>query len=151
MCSMKRPGGYLLTYLDRWMREGHTPHLIGLSFAIGSFISILPTLGLGVFLALLVSFFYVDLNKLALLAPFLVFNFFTQTPLYFFSYRLGNWILGAAPVMKYNISFWNQIYNFTMRFLLGNLIVSAVVSLIGYFIVKSLARRYLVELYTDQE
>ena len=125
------------------MKVKTSPHSIALGFAIGTLIAILPTFGLGILIGVLVVLIFEKVNKFSLLLSFVVFNTFTMIPLYLLSYKIGDLIFGSSPVSKYNIVILNQIYNFSRRYLIGNLIVAIVISTISYFIVKKIVLLYI--------
>ena len=113
-----------------------SPHSIALGFAIGTFIKLLPTPGLNILLALLVVIIYKKVNKFALFGALLFWNPVFIIPLYTLSYEVGNMLFGATPVIKYNIVILDHIYNFSRRFLVGNLIISTTISILSYPVVK---------------
>jgi uncharacterized protein len=119
-----------------------SPHSIAMGFAIGTFIAILPTFGLGLILGLIVVLIYRNVSKIALVAAFIVWNPLILTPIYFFSYQVGDFIFGELPVVEYDIKFFERIYNLTRRVLVGNTIISALFSIMSYFLVKRLSAAY---------
>ena len=129
-------------YAQEVLTEKTTPHSIAVGFAIGSFISILPTPGFNLILALIVSLIYKKVNKVSLFIGVLFWNPLTSPVIYYFSYKLGNLIFGAAPIVVYNVSFMEQIYQFTRRFLVGNIIIAVSMSIISYFLVRWGAQEY---------
>jgi len=104
-----------------------------LGFAIGTSIAILPFFGLGIFVALLVILLYQDVNKLALFVAFALFNPITLIPIYTLCYSIGDLIFGTAPIVEYKLSLFDQAFNFSRRFLVGNVIVVTSLSICSYF------------------
>jgi uncharacterized protein len=119
-----------------------SPHSIALGFSIGTFIALLPTPGFNVLLGFLILLIFEKVNKFSLFAALAVWNPFTQIPIYFLSYKLGDFIFRAAPVRQYEVVLIDHLYQFTRRYLIGNLIIAVTLSLISYFIVKKIATNY---------
>ncbi len=113
-----------------------TPHHIAIGFAIGTFIGIIPTPGISVILAFLVILIYPKVNKIAIFGALAVWNPFVTIALYPPSYRIGNLLFKDAPLIKFETVIVDQIYNFSMRFLVGNLILALAISAISYLIVR---------------
>ena len=116
-----------------------SPNLIALSFAVGTFMAILPTPGLSIILGLIILLVFPRLSKLAMLAAFVVWNPLVTAPFYLLSYKIGGLLFGSEPLVKYNIVILNQAYNFSRRFLVGNLILALSISGACYMLVRILA------------
>jgi uncharacterized protein len=127
---------------DGLSKQNSTPHQIALGFAIGTLIAILPTFGLGVFIGFLVIFIKKDINKLALFAALAIWNPIVLLSVNALAYQIGDNILHTVPVVEYDISFANQLYQISRRFLIGNGILAAIISPISYLIVRRIARKY---------
>ena len=112
------------------------PHEIALGFGIGSFISILPTPGFSVILGLIAISIFSKLNKIALFSAFLLFNPFMLMPLYTLSYQIGDFIFWDIPVLKFKFEILNQLYTYSRRFLIGNIIVSTTVAIVSYWVFR---------------
>lgn len=117
-------------------------HSIALGFAIGTFISIIPTPGFNILLGLLVVLIYEKVNKFSLFGAMAFWNPLTLAPIYLLSYEIGNFLFGSLPVVKYNIVLLDQIYNFSRRFLVGNFILAIIISALSYYIVKKVVYLY---------
>jgi uncharacterized protein (DUF2062 family) len=120
-----------------------SPHSIAIGFAVGTFISILPTPGFNILLGLLAVFVYKGISKISLFGSMAVWNPITLFPIYLASYRIGDFLYGSVPVVRYNVVILDQIYNLSRRFLVGNVLLAVVVSVVGYFIVRFIAVWYL--------
>ena len=66
-----------------------TPHQIAMSFAVGTFIEILPAFGLKTLISVGVLSAFRSMNRLALLAAIALWNSFLIAPIYGMSYALG--------------------------------------------------------------
>lgn len=93
-------------------------HAIAFSFAIGTFISILPTPGLNILGVLLMIFLFPKLSKLASLI-----GLFIWRPIYIpilaFSYAIGYFF-------PFNIAF---------QFIAGNFVLAGITSIVSYYLV----------------
>lgn len=113
---------------------------IALGFTVGTAISILPTPGFNILLGALFIAVYPRVNKLAVFGAMAVYNPVFMIPFYWASYELGALFFGADTVVHYDVVLLNQAFDFTRRFLVGNLIVTAVTSAITYPLVRKLVQ-----------
>lgn len=132
----------LTSHFHEVLKTKTSPHSIALGFSIGTFIAVLPTPGFGVLFGLLVILLFKKVNKLALLIAFGVWNPVTLIPVYILSYRIGGMLFGSLPVVKYEVVLVNQAYNFTRRFLVGNILLALILSLACYSLTYAMARRH---------
>lgn len=117
-------------------------HSIALGFAIGTFISMLPTPGFNILLGFLIILIFKRINKFSLFGSLVLWNPLTLFPFYFLMYKLGNLMFSSAPVIRFNIVIIDQIYNFSRRFLIANIIIAIIMSIISYFVVRMVAEKY---------
>lgn len=121
--------------------SGHSSdHEIALGFTVGTAISILPTPGFNLLLGALFIAVYPHVNKLAVFGAMAVYNSIFMIPFYWASYQLGALFFGADPVFHYDVVVLNQAFDFTRRYLVGNLIVTAVTSAITYPLVRRIVQ-----------
>ena len=105
-----------------------------LGFALGTFISLLPTPGFNFALALLLASWF-RLHKATVLVSLAVWNVFVTAPLFALSYKLGN-MLFPAPATASVASQWQaQVISFVQGFLVGNLIIAVGVTAVSYALV----------------
>ena len=135
----KRMAARLRQYFHDVNETKSSERAIALGFAIGTLIAILPFFGLGVFIALLVVLFYRNVNKLALFGALALWNPVTLIPIYTLSYSIGDMIFGGAPIVEIQLTFFDQVHQFTRRFLVGNVLLAASFSLFGYFFMHKVA------------
>lgn len=107
-------------------------HLVALGFGIGSFIALLPTPGLSMFIGLGVAAFMKPASRPGVLLAMLIWNIWTLIPIFAASAWLGEWIFSAEAKVYFHAEFLNQIVHFTRRMLIGNLIISIPLSFICY-------------------
>jgi uncharacterized protein (DUF2062 family) len=129
-------------HFEEVVKTKSSPHEIGLGFAIGVLIAILPTPGISVLIGVLIVLTYKNVNKYSLFGALAIFNPFFMIPFYYLSFKIGNLIFDSEPILRFNIVFLNVVYNYTRRYLIGNFIVSIVTSIISYFVVKYSFIRY---------
>lgn len=143
---MQSPIHETLAYLDRILDEilltRGSARNVALSFAIGTFVALLPTLGFGFFFCLLLLILIPRLHKPGMLSAFIVWNPLVQIPLYTLSIYIGTLLFSDLPVMGFEVTFMDHVYNFTRRVLIGNVIVTSVVACISYMVVYILIRAY---------
>lgn len=113
-----------------------SPHSIALGFSVGTFISIVPTPGMNILIGTLLVLVFKKLNKFSLLGSMAIWNPITMIPIYYLSVKIGSLIFGSAPVVKYHIEFLNQAYDYSRRFLAGNIIIALTVSFACYYLVR---------------
>ncbi len=129
-------------HFEEVLRIKTSPHSIALGFAIGSAIALFPTFGLGGLIGLAIVLIFEKVSKLSLFAGLAFWNPLVLIPTYGLSYKIGAFLLKNAPSKTYNLWIFNQLFNYSRRFLLGNLILTITLTLLGYFIVLFLAKRY---------
>ncbi len=147
--SLRMVGGRLGDYrnrvrteLEAAFEEDTPPHDVAGSFAIGIFITSLPTLGAGLLVFVLLVAIFDRISKLALFASVIVLNPVVKWGVYGASFWIGTRILGPAPgVTPSNISF-SAGPEVVSRLLVGNLILSAVFTVCSYLIVLRLVRSF---------
>ena len=115
-------------------------HSIALGFAIGTLIAVLPTPGFGVLLGLFLVLIFKRINKFSLIVAFVFWNPFVLLPFYYLSYKIGNILFGSLPVIKYDVVILDQIYNFSRRFLVGNLLIAIFLSITSYFLIRFIVK-----------
>ncbi len=119
-----------------------SPHSIALGFAVGTFISILPTPGFNIFIGILITLIFPQINKISLFGSMLLWNPATAAFIYPTSYKIGQFIFKDLPIIEYNITFFHKAFIFTRKFLVGNLILATTVSSLSYALVRMIAQNY---------
>ena len=130
------------SYFKELLKTKTSPHSIAMGFSIGTFVAILPTPGLNILLGLLIVFIFKKISKFALFGAMAIFNPLVLTPIYVFSYKIGNVIFSSEPIVRYKFILLFQIYEFSRRFLVGNLFIATSISILSYFIVKKIVKKY---------
>lgn len=122
--------------------EEYSPQEVSGSFAIGVFITMLPTLGTGLLVFVVLSYFFERINKLALFASVLVINPPVKWGVYAASLTLGSALLGPVDALgEIDVSL-DVGRDVLLRLLVGNLLLAAVVTVVGYLVVYRMVLRY---------
>jgi hypothetical protein len=109
-------------------------HNQAMGFAVGTFISLLPTPGFNFALALLLASWF-RLHRATVLVSLAVWNVFVTAPFFALSYRLGNWLFPAPATASVTAQWQAQVISFVQGFLVGNLIIAVGVTAVSYTIV----------------
>ncbi len=129
--------------MEKALKEQHTPRQTAFSAALGTFITVLPTLGVGILFFLLISKLFSSINKLALFTCVIVFNPVMKYPIYLISYSIGSLATASsAPEETLETALTSQALDATQTMLLGNLILAATLSILAYILVLNLASKY---------
>jgi uncharacterized protein (DUF2062 family) len=122
--------------------EDHTPRETAWSFAFGTFVTMLPTFGVGLLLFAAVTYVFDRVNPAALVASVLVYNPVVKWGVYVASFSLGLLLLGPIEgVSTVNVSL-DSGRDVTARLLVGNLLLAVLATVAGYLVVHRLAVRY---------
>ena len=128
--------------LDRAIAEDHTPHQIAGSFAFGTFVVMLPTLGTGLLLFVVVAAVVAKISRIALFASVLVFNPAMKWGVYGASFWLGTAILGPVGDDSFTEISFAAGPDVIARLLVGNLILAVIAAVVGYVLVLWLVHKY---------
>lgn len=139
----------LSVYRDRVRRElttaiteEYTPHEIALSFAIGIFVTAMPSGGLGVGLLLGIAYWQPWASKTAMIAAIAVLNPLVKPLVYVASYQLGAILLGTEPIFVVGHSTLDAVLAIVQFLLLGNVLIGLLLAFVGYLAVYRLAVTY---------
>ncbi|MEM4781317.1 MAG: DUF2062 domain-containing protein [Halalkalicoccus sp.] len=122
--------------------EDHPPGDIAGSFAIGVFITALPTLGTGLLLFVVLAALFERVSKLALFASLLVFNPVAKWGVYAASFWLGTLLLGPAPELadaEVSMAAGSEV---VARLVVGNVLLAVVFTVVGYTLALRLVLAY---------
>lgn len=125
------------------LTDEYTPHEIAASFAVGTFITMLPTWGTGLLLFFVLVYLFDWINKVALFASVIVFNPVVKWGVYALSFALGFAILG--PVEGVSLSDrpgFSDGWGIVIRLLVGNLILAVIATVAAYVAVYRIATAY---------
>ncbi len=115
-------------------RDHATTHEIALGTAIGAFISIFPTFGLGTFIVLFLYRWF-KFNLLSALAGSMISNLVTSPFFLALSYKIGT-LFFSTPV-EIDFENWYKQWDYIgMSVLTGSSLLSAFVASLLYFLMK---------------
>lgn len=123
--------------------QDYTPREIAGSFALGTFITMLPTWGVGVLVFFALARIFAWVNRIALFASVVVFNPVVKWGVYASSFTLGFFLLG--PVDGFGVGDVPSTGDGTeilVRLLIGNTILAVVATAMAYFAVHRLVVAY---------
>jgi len=109
-------------------------HLVALGFGVGSFIALLPTPGLSLFIGLGVAALMKPASRPGVLLAMVIWNIWTLIPIFAASAWLGEVLFSQEQKMYFHAEFLNQVVHFTRRLLIGNLIISIPLSFGCYYL-----------------
>jgi len=115
------------------LQNQHTPEQVASSFALGVFITALPTLGTGVLVFFLIAYLFENVSKIALFASVIVLNPVVKWGVYGASFWLGSSILGPVEgVSPADVSL-SAAPDVVSRLLVGNLLLAVLFTVVAYF------------------
>lgn len=112
--------------------QEHTPKEVAGSFAVGVFITMLPTLGTGLLLFVLLTYLFDQINKAAIFASVIVVNPVVKWGVYAGSLALGIFLLGPVEVAAAGELSGAAGWDVILRLLVGNTILAIVATAIAY-------------------
>ena len=129
--------------LQRSFTEEYSSRETAGSFALGVFITMLPTLGVGLLVFVVLAWLFDRINRIALFASVVVFNPVVKWGVYAASFTLGVAILGPpdVPVSATEVSFAAGP-EIVARLLVGNLILAVIAAVPGYFVCYQFVEAY---------
>lgn len=123
-------------------REDRTPRQIAASFAIGIFITTLPTGGVGVGLFFVFISLWSWISKPAIFASVVVLNPAVKPAVYLASFQVGEIVLGPNSVHTQDATITESALLGTRQLLVGNTVLAVGLSVLGYVLLLYLTRAY---------
>lgn len=117
------------------------PSAIAGSFAFGTFITALPSLGTGFIVLAAVAHRITQVNIVALFAPVVVLNPLVKSGVYAMSFALGVILLGPVSGLTPSDISLTAGPSIATRLLLGNLLVAVIFAIVGYYLIIQAVRR----------
>ena len=114
--------------------EDHPPQLIAVSFAIGVFVTTLPTGGIGIPVLAWVGYRFDWANRLALFAAVVVLNPLVKGGVYVLSVVIGIQLVGPLPDGTDLELGWDVGAGVLVRLLVGNAVLAVGLAVVGYFV-----------------
>jgi len=135
-------GQKLKDHLSEVLKIKTSPKSIASGFAIGVFFGIFPTFGLELIIIPLTILFFKKISKISLGIAYILFNPLITFPIHILSYFIGDKLLSNFPVVLVRWEFLGNVLTYTRRFILGSFIIAVILSLISYFVVLFLSKKY---------
>ncbi len=139
----------LAVYRDRVRREltsafaeDHTPHEVALSFAIGLFVTSMPTGGLGIGVLIALAYWRSWASKTAMFAAVVCMNPLVKPAVYVASFQLGSALLGSEQLVFVDHETIDTMFAIVQFLLVGNLLIAVALSTLSYLVVVHLTRSY---------
>jgi uncharacterized protein (DUF2062 family) len=124
------------------LAEEHTPNQVAYSFAIGVFITALPTLGTGVLVFFLIAYLFANISRIALFASVLVLNPVVKWGVYGSSFWMGSRLLGPVESMTVEEVSLSAAPEVVVRLVTGNVILAVAFTVIAYIAAYRLTLEY---------
>lgn len=122
--------------------EEHTPREVAVSFAVGVFVTALPTLGVGLLAFVVLAALFERLSRVALFASVLVLNPVVKWGVYATSFWLGTGLLGPVPGASLDGVSVTAGPEILLRLWVGNLILATLFAVVGYGVALRLVEEY---------
>ncbi len=119
-----------------------SPRTVASSFALGVFITMLPTLGVGVLVFVVLSYLFAWINKVALFASVVVLNPVVKWGVYAGSIAIGVFLLGPVEGVAAGEVGADAGGDLLLRLLVGNLILAAAATVVGYVAIHRMLVAY---------
>lgn len=114
-----------------------SPAQLAQGFALGTFISILPTPGLNILLATALLGMFKELNRMALFAALTFWNTLVVAPLYALSSKLGALIFTARVLQEVGALPGSFLSPKVAHFVVGNVTLALVITAVSYLLVQT--------------
>lgn len=114
--------------------EDHPPKFIAVSFAIGVFVTTLPTFGIGIPLLAWIGYRFEWANRLALFAAVVILNPLVKSGVYVLSLLIGVQLLGPLPgntPIELEVDVGASVL---VRLLVGNAVLAIAFTIVGYLV-----------------
>jgi hypothetical protein len=130
------------TGLEESFSVAYSPRQIAGSFAIGVFITMLPTFGLGLIPVVLLAYRVAWINKVAIFASGIVINPPVKWGVYAASIPIGILLVGpieGVELSEMSIESGGEVF---LRLVVGNLLLAVIAAVVGYGLVYRMVVGY---------
>lgn len=128
--------------LEKALEGEYTSRQVAGSFALGIFITSLPTLGIGILFFFAIIHLFANVSKLALFSSVVVLNPAVKWGVYGTSFWLGSVLLGPVDGVTRSDLSLAAAPEIVVRLLVGNLILAVVFTVLGYALAYRLTVAY---------
>lgn len=122
------------------IKEDYTPRETAFSFALGSFIVLVPTSAMGLPILAAIAIIFDRINKIALFSTAIIFNPVVNMAFYGLSYVIGSMVLGMPKPSLNNISLI-QTFTISQTLIVGSILTASVIAAISYLVVHKISDR----------
>lgn len=119
--------------LDDLVKTEQTPHSVAFGFAVGTFISTMPTPGFNILLGILIAYLSRKINKISLFIGILIWNPLLVPITYSLSFKIGQIVFDDHTII--NSLTVTEIWNNLRIFLVGITVLATFVTIMSYFLV----------------
>lgn len=127
----------LRKHIREVLRTKKSPHSIAFGFALGTLIGTLPIPFIDYLIGLIIILALPRISKYSLIAGITLWNPLTKIPVYTASYKLGDFLFRNYSMVPLEVEWQNQIYMLTRRFIVGNILIAAGITLSSYIFMFS--------------
>lgn len=121
------------------IKEEHTAHETAFSFALGTFIILIPTSAMGLFILGAIAVAFERINRIALFSTAVVFNPVVNMVFYAFSYFIGSAMFGSPSMPSIELFSLTQTFNFGQNLIVGSIVTGLTISFLSYLVVHRVA------------
>lgn len=125
-------------YYHELLLSHATPTDVAYGFALGVFISITPTLGLHMVLAIALAAVFKK-NKIAAIIGAWVNNPLTIFPIYYYAYRLGEWVLRDPRPKNLRPESLKDVFHLSKELMIplwiGGILLGLITAIVAYYLV----------------
>lgn len=140
----RRAAGYWHRLRDEFRKafaEHHTPHEVAGSYALGIFVTVLPSLGIGILFFLLLIRLTDRVSKIAIFAAAITINPVVKAPMYVAAFWIGNRLLGGGAIGPQG-GVAGSAPGVAVRMILGFVVLGFALGAVSYAVVYVLVTQY---------
>lgn len=141
----ERLAGYRNTIrseLTEAFERDHSAHHVGMSFALGLFVSTLPSGGLSAGLLAALAYWWSWVSVPAVVASVALLNPLVKPAIYVASFQLGAIVLGADGTIPTEATARDSVLVGAQQLVVGNLLIGVTLAVIGYVVTVHLTRAH---------
>ncbi len=135
---------YLKRHFVEVIKSNTSDRSIAWGYALGTFVAVLPTPGISTLIGFALIAVFKQINKISVFIAMAVWNAFTVLPMYWLSHRIGHFLFASESTFHFRFELLDQIYQYSRRFLIGNLFVSIPLAIISYYLALFMVRKFRV-------
>ena len=126
--------------LQNIIHENVTPNQIALGFVLGLTLSIIPTFGIGMLLAIVIAWLF-DYHLISTYLGTLVVNPLTAPAIYLFNYSIGVSIVNVPSVSNFTFTF-ATLRDVAFELYVGSVVVALISGIFSYLLIYEMIQFY---------